>query len=83
MEPYNIVLVVVLHLLDARVDERLKSITLSLYDEFLLAILELRSWQQHVFEEAKHAVAFDHLRSSLGLADLSADGVFGIKKINL
>ncbi len=83
MPAYNVILVVVLDLLDGRVDKRLQAVSLPLDRELLLARLQLRGGEQDVLEKSQDTVALDDLRRGLGLADLASYDILKVQQIDL
>lgn len=64
--------VILVHLFDARVDQRLQAVAFPLNAELPLS-LQFGSRQQHVLHECEDTVLFHHLGGCLGLANLLGD----------
>ena len=83
MPAYDVIPVVVLNLLDGRVDKRLQAVSLPLDRELLLARLQLRGGEQDVLEKPQDTVALDNLGRGLSLADLASYDILEVKQIDL
>ena len=80
---YNVILVVVLNLLDGRVDKRLQTVSLPINCELLLARLQLRGREQDVLQKPQDTVALDDLGRGLSLADLASYDILEVEQIDL
>ena len=54
LSTYDIVLVILMHLLDIRVNERLQSITFTIHSELWFSVLETTCRQQYLEQRLRH-----------------------------
>lgn len=81
--PYNVVLVVFVHLLDVGVHQRLQAVAVAGDAELGLAGLQGGHGQQDVLDEGEDTVVVDLLGSGLRFADLLLDAVDGFEEVDL
>jgi hypothetical protein len=78
----NVIPIILVHLLNVRVDQWLQIISLTANAKFSEAA-QGRSWKQNVLNEGKNSVFLNDLGSSSRLLDLSSDNIWRIQEVNL
>lgn len=73
----NIIFIILVHLLNACVDQRLQVISITLDAEFFTATQGC-GWEQDEFDKGKNTVVFDDSGSSRCFPDLLSDNIWRI-----